>query len=381
MKLEIFFPHLPPHSSASSLRGAAFIDAIINSDLSFKKINVYSSEKKIFFQNEKIKHYSVSLFSQDNTLNLFLRAISDLLLGFYLGISFFFKTKKDRLFIISSPPYFSMLITCLFLRIRGMRYIVDVRDSYPHVLSTSGKISSNGVVFKILYFLNRIVFNGAYHIISATEGIDKLVHENSDNNQRTLILNGFKASSRKIDSSKHKKFSVCFHGVFGHLQDIENLLKLVESLEEEIDFYIVGYGPKERLIKDKEHLKNLFFLGHLSHVDTISEISKCHLGLSLRVEGVVSKDSFPVKVWEYIGLNMPCIVTPISEAGEFITKHRIGFQYNSDDLVGIKEKIIDMKSNQYQYSEIYSNLSNIGDSYSRENQAKKILEIIINSEN
>ena len=63
-----------------------------------------------------------------------------------------------------------------------------------------------------------------------------------------------------MNSKKHKKFSICFHGVLGHLQDIENLLILVESLEKEIDFYVVGYGPKEKLLKDGIKVTFLPFL-------------------------------------------------------------------------------------------------------------------------
>lgn len=378
MKLEIFYPNLPPHSSAASLRGAGIINEIINSNIHFSKINSYSLDKDVNFQSKKVRHHSLNFFPQNNKSNLFFRAVTDLLLGFYLGIFFFFKSGKDRLFIISSPPYFSMLIICLSLRFRGMKYIIDIRDSYPEVFSTFGKISSDGVVFKFLYFLNKVVFSKAHHIISATSGIDKLVLENSKNEKTTVVFNGFKAASRKMNSKKYKKFSICFHGVLGHLQDIENLLILVESLEKEIDFYVVGYGPKEKLLKEKKYLKNLFFLGHLSHDDTLSEINKCHLGLSLRKEGAVSKDSFPVKVWEYIGLSIPCIVTPISEAGEFISKNGIGFQFDSNDLTGIKEKILDLRNDHTQYNKIYSNLAKVGNTYSRENQAKKILKILRN---
>ena len=78
-----------------------------------------------------------------------------------------------------------------------MKYIIDIRDSYPQVFSTFGKISSDGVVFKFLYFLNKVVFSKAHHIISATSGIDKLVLENSKMKKQLWFLMVLKLPQEK----------------------------------------------------------------------------------------------------------------------------------------------------------------------------------------
>ena len=118
--------------------------------------------------------------------------------------------------------------------------------------------------------MNKIIFKKAKYIISATDGIQNGIHENTNNKNLITIFNGFHTFLTDSRTEKHEKFSVCFHGILANMQDIESLASLIKSFDENetIDFYIIGYGPKEGLIKKLKAKKNVFFLGKLSHKDT-----------------------------------------------------------------------------------------------------------------
>ena len=113
--------------------------------------------------------------------------------------------------------------------------------------------------------------------------------------------------------------------------------------EMDIKLLVIGYGAKEDLL---QFSTNIDFLGKKSHRETMDIISKCHVGLSLRGNDRISVNSFPVKVWEYIGMEIPCIVSPPSEAGEFVELNGLGKQVSFGDYDAIINIILEYKASQ-----------------------------------
>ena len=109
-----------------------------------------------------------------------------------------------------------------------------------------------------------------------------------------------------MDSKK----TICVHGTFGYFQDVKFILELSKLLDKKnIDLMLIGGGIKFDDIK-KLNLPNIKIFNMLSNKKCISKISKCHIGLSFRDESDISSNAFHVRVWDYLGLNIPCVVFP-----------------------------------------------------------------------
>ncbi len=78
---------------------------------------------------------------------------------------------------------------------------------------------------------------------------------------------------------------------------------------------------------------------------------------------------------EFIGSGIPSLVTPISEAGRFVEKHGVGYQFDANDSDGIVEKISELVNNPQQLLEMSSRSKSIRDSLSR----KKISDDFVSS--
>ena len=158
-----------------------------------------------------------------------------------------------------------------------------------------------------------------------------------------VVYNGFPASLLQIRPAKHARFTVVFHGVLGFFQDITTLCALAARLHQhDIDVVVIGYGKKEHQLQACS-APNLRFLGRMAHERTMQTAAQCHLGLCLRLDDDISKDAFPVKVWEYLGLGMPSIITPHCEAGAFLEQHGCGIQLYSGDMVALEEVILRLR--------------------------------------
>jgi glycosyltransferase involved in cell wall biosynthesis len=150
------------------------------------------------------------------------------------------------------------------------------------------------------------------------------------------------------------------------------LIKVAEKLESYcIDVVVVGYGRGSEVIGAYRG-SNLIFYGMQPHDKTIEIIEKCHLGLCLRKNDPISKDSFPVKVWEYLGLGIPTIVTPRCEAGEFLEQNGCGCQFDSGSVGKIVEKINDIRSNPETACKMSSQARFVAAKFTREETGRTV---------
>ncbi len=132
-----------------------------------------------------------------------------------------------------------------------------------------------------------------------------------------------------------------------------------------IDIVAIGYGRKEDTLRSAQ-LANLRFLGRLSFDETMNQIERCHVGLCLRMDDAVSRDAFPVKVWEYLGLGIPSIVTPQCEAGEFLERHGCGIQLPAGDADAIVSALLRLKMHKDERDAMGANCRAAAGRYTRE---------------
>ncbi|MFD1766104.1 glycosyltransferase family 4 protein [Sphingorhabdus buctiana] len=303
--------------------------------------------------------------------------MGELRLGIKASVAVLSLRPKASLVIISSPAYLTALILAFAARARSLPYILEIRDIYPEVYSGAGLIREGSLVFAILSRLSNSMYSGASHIIAATDGLARHIAARVDNGKVSCVYNGFPETLLNLEIRKNKRFTLCFHGVMGYFQDVDTLVAVARAVEShQIDVLVIGYGRKEIILKDAPD--NLHFAGRLPFLETIKAISACHVGLCLRIDDPISQDSFPVKVWEYIGLGIPAIITPHCEAGAFVERHQCGFQIETGNIETILGKILDLRNNRMRLEELSQNCRKIAPAFTREKAGIKIANIVYN---
>ncbi|HYC86014.1 MAG TPA: hypothetical protein VEB86_12370, partial [Chryseosolibacter sp.] len=117
-------------------------------------------------------------------------------------------------------------------------------------------------------------------------------------------------------------------------------------------------------------LPNLTHHGELSNAEVRTILPHAHLGISFQRDTEISKNSFPSKVFEFIGAGIPSIITPISEAGDFVDEHQLGFQFNPDEKRRIFEAIRRLATDEAEYQRFKQNVLAVRDSLSRKNASE-----------
>ena len=373
IRLAIITDKIFPSQEASVIRIHALKDAWISSG--YFDITIFASG----FQKDtkQVKQIRPFFPIPTNKSNILIR----LWFEFLLGLEYFFHLlfyRTDFIFI-SSPPFVVAILSAFAARIRKIPYIFDVRDLYPAVYYSAGILNKNSFIIGALKRIEKSIYQNSYLITTVTKGLLKNIQKKCDNNTRVLLLrNGY--CSNFIDNlgfnQKNEKFTIVFHGNIGQFQDVDLILRLaLKCLDASLDveFVIIGEGSKDYIVKNNM-IPNLSYLGSLDVEKVYEIISKAHIGISFRKDNYISQQSFPVKLYEYIGLKLPMIVTPKCEAGELIEHYQIGYQFDPSSLELIFSKVVELSEDQLLMTNLKENISKISQKFSREKFAEKFVK-------
>ena len=349
--ISVFFQHFPPFPNAGARRAESVIDGLIKNKNNETKLRLYTTflDKK---PNISVDHRVFRDLPSGNKTNKHLRFLLEIWLGVKVCLDSLIR-KKPNLFIISSPSFFAAIVISIYCKLRSINYVLEVRDAHPDGMVASGVLQETDLIYKVFIFFGKIMYSNAKKIIASNEGIAKRLTAYTKANIE-VIFNGFPDKMKEIQNNKYEKFTLCFHGILALFQDIQSLVKIIKLLQDtDINIVVIGYGPKEELLKGIPQ-KNFNYLGKLDPNRTLEIINKCHLGISIRTDDPISRDCFPVKIWEYIGAKIPSIVVPKSEAGYFLENNKLGFQFSSGKEKDVVNKILEL-SKDYNLYKTYSN--------------------------
>lgn len=361
----VFLPNLPPDPGAGALRGKMIVQGLVASGDRQARIVVITG-KGTFDPIDGADVVSVSVAAPENTSGLLSRLTRECLLGMFVTLSMLRRSTRQDLIVVSSPPFIPSLMLGFAGALFRRRYVLDVRDAYPLVYVEAGLISPWSLAYRLLSSLEEVWRRKATLIFAATQGLARQMQAGDAEAKIVVAYNGFPERLLQLAPLKRERFTACFHGILGQFQDVDTLVEVARQLAmQDIDVVVIGYGPKADLLKAAE-LNNLTYLGKLPFEQTVGLVATCHVGLSLRRDGDISKDAFPVKVWECVGLGLPVVATPCSEAGDFLERNRCGAQYASGDVSSIIRWIVRLRDDRDVYAEHVANCREVARYATRE---------------
>ena len=193
----------------------------------------------------------------------------------------------------------------------------------------------------------------------------------------TTIYNGFPEYFLDIERPVNDGFRVVTHGTLGVYQNVEFILQLAQSLEQDdIEFVIIGQGNKAEMV-EKAEATNISFLGELPFEQVIAQVAACDVGLCVRDDTPQSRYSFPVKAWEYIGLKMPTLIYPRCEVSDVFPNLDGLKTFDVLDLEGFRAAILELKEQKKETGVGFSLTDNFNiNNYTREALARQFADMI-----
>ena len=287
-----------------------------------------------------------------------------------------------------------------------LKYIIDIflsiywvlllKERFDITICLDNLNTVSGLVLRLLHKVDKVVFytidyvpirfsnkilNSLYHLIDKIavsfsdrtwvltqrmiDGREKLHGIKNTNNKQVIVPIGiwFPRIKRKPISKIYKHTLVYAGGLLPH-QGVQLLLKALPLIKKQIPtitLKIIGTGEYEKELKkivEKNKLDDVVtFLGYFpSHADVEEILTSCALGIGLYSKelDIWSYYADPSKMKTYLAAGLPVVTTDVTYFSEIVKKEKCGVVVRYDEK-DVSSKIIDLLSNESQYSNMRKN--------------------------
>jgi len=301
-----------------------------------KIFDSFKENKKKFSKFGKVKIIRIPVISRgNNKIQLLFNYLSFIISGLFFII--FFKQKQyDRIFFYGTSPITSAIPAIALSKLKKIPICMWLLDFWPYTLRDLGIIKSKS----ILLFLKFIIFKiyKSFDLILGqslgfTKHLSKLYK-----NKSSLLYSWpedifFKIKKKNKFLNYKKNFKILFAGNIGKAQNLDNLLRSIELLNNntKIKFFFIGEGSEKenikKFIKNKK-IKNIVILKRKK----ISQIPEFYNSADCLLISLSNSFSFrmtiPAKLQTYMIAKKPVLAMASGEVSSVIKKAKCGYSVN-----------------------------------------------------
>lgn len=278
----------------------------------------------------------------------------------YLSFSFFlfFKMlvlKKPDVIFVSSPPLFQILPVLFASKIRGIPYVLEVRDLWPESIIQMGLLPKK-IVPRVLFELEYLSYKYAKSISAITPGIRNDIVRRYPHWQNKVELVTCGTNLMRMPRNKptnnerllynlNYKNAVIYFGALGFANDLRTIVEAAEKLQDRSDIYIalIGKGAKESEIRTMISARGL---DNISVYDPVPKdsakyvISKAKICLVTLAKIEIFETAIPTKLIDYLACGKPVINNVHGLAADIVTNSKCGQNIEPENAEQLAQSII-----------------------------------------
>lgn len=308
---------------------------------------------------------------------------------FYLPL-FSWKQKIDIIIIDEATVWLPFTFT---LRLWRFPLILDIR--------TLPIDRERAILFDIALFISKYFVDG---LTTITPELEKILREKYNLKNKEICIWASGVSIKKFTNVKiinenvkslrdSKLFILMYHGAYSTTRGIENLIKSLKTLDDDIKknilLLIIGFSPEQKrkltlLIEANAVHNQVKLLPKVDYNEISSYISICDVGIyPLPPDNLWWQVSAPLKTLEYLAMSKPIIVTNIPFHKRIFEKGECGVLLETNSSKDIANAITYLYQNKEKLASMGKNGREIVEKfYKWEIEAKKLekfLQTVIKS--
>lgn len=274
--------------------------------------------------------------------NLVLRLLSETL--FSLQVAAHILRHKTAVVLTSTPYMFLGPLGLASSRLRGAKFVWDVRDLVWQYVKAIGKRSYG--LDALLERLMKFTARKADALVTATNG--QLPYFEKRPEYSLVVPNGLsdsmlaelaKAAPTSLFGQSPTK--VLYAGLLGYAQGLTTLIRTAHLLPN-IELRLVGDGPERALLEAEARalgLSNVQFEGYVSFNELIAHYAWADILVAHLRDNPVFDIAQPSKLWEYMATGKPVIYAGKGESVSLIQEHEAGACVPPDNPEALAEAI------------------------------------------
>ncbi len=332
----------------------------------------------------RVKTYIVA---NEGFLRRTLDYISFMVTSFIAGL---FQRQPDVI-VGTSPQFFTVCSAWMLSVFRRRPFVFELRDLWPASIKAVGAMQESRAI-RALECLELFLYRKATAIVSVTNTFrSELGKRGVDINKIAVVINGVdlnrytpRGKGRELEEEYdlQGKFVVGYIGTHGMAHVLHRILEAAEILagHKEIVFLFVGGGAqRETLVTQAESMRldNVRFIPRQPKEMMPRIWSLCDVSLIQLKNEPLFRSVIPSKIFESMGMGLPILLLlPEGEASRIIRDTGAGLVIPPEQPDKLAEVVIDLYGNPDKRSALAKASARAASSYSREQQAGKMLEVL-----
>ena len=252
------------------------------------------------------------------------------------------KEKEVDMVYATSTPLTVGAIALILRRVRGWRYVFEVRDLWPEFPIQIGAVR-NPVLIKMLRWLERRIYQKAEHIVALSPGMKEGVIKAGTPAEKVSMIPNMSKPDKFWPREKNEevarqlgiditKFNVIHFGAMGPANGLSYIIEAAKCLKDRGDdsvrFIFMGSGATEPVIKKQAEqygLTNVSFIGRHPMAVVSEVVNLCDASITTFLNLPVLQTNSPNKLFDSLSAGKPIIVNSAGWTKEMVEKNDCGF--------------------------------------------------------
>jgi glycosyltransferase involved in cell wall biosynthesis len=264
------------------------------------------------------------------------------------------RLKAPDVIVGSSPQLPATYVAWLIARLRGSRFVFEVRDLWPQVLvDMAGKPETDAFV-RLLRSFERTLYRRSDAVVVLARGAIEYVVARGVPREKTFWLpNSVDAGSFEVATEPAAlrrryglppdRFVAVYAGAHGDANALHVVVEAARLLVDapEIHLALFGDGPtKERLLASAEGLPNCSFHDAVPNTAVPQVLAAADAGMMLlRDVALFRYGVSPRKLYDYFAAGRPVIAAVGGDVNLEVEQEGVGFTADPEDAAGLAAAI------------------------------------------
>jgi len=265
--------------------------------------------------------------------------------------------EKPDVVLASSPPIFPMLPAWLVCKLRGIPFVLEVRDLWPASAVQMG-ILKNRQLIAVMSWMERLLYDQASQIVALTEGIrGDICARGWPEHKVSLVTCGADVDRLYPDPAgaafvraKHDwndRKVVLYFGAIGEANNIPVILRAARRIQGRTDIVLVLVGDgmmrqaTERQVA-RDGLGNVQVLPPVPKDDARQYINAADLCLVTLQDIPLFDGAIPTKLIDYMACGKAVLCGIRGEARDIVVESGAGLAFEPDDDAQLGDRILEL---------------------------------------
>jgi len=326
---------------------------------------------------------SAGRYQGESTVSYLVKYASFFIQSFVLVSWLFFRKRYDIVQVHTMPDFlvFAAAVPKLF----GAKIILDVHDLMPELYMCKFKSGPRHVIVRLITWVERCSIGFAHRAMAVhLPHREALVGHGNDREKLVVLLNvpDPRIFQKNGNSRSDEKFRLIYHGTVARRHGLEVALKAVHSLKNlipNLEFLVIGRGDDLNRITKLAGVMEMGdcvrFLGTMPTQELPKYLQQADVGVVPILYDPFTRYMLPLKLMEYVGMGIPCIVSETETIRAYFDDTMVRFCKPGDEKE-LADSILDLYRDADQRTRLVANAAKFNAAHNWEEQKRNYFGVV-----